>query len=54
MKASYFGCMGYSERHKFPEGWPVPPSYHDPAVSMRSYQEGMASANWPKLWALTG
>ena len=42
MKASYFGCMGYSERHKFPEGWPVPPSYHDPAVSMRSYQEGMA------------
>ena len=42
MKASYFGCMGYAERDRFPEGWPVPPSYHDPEVSMRSYAEGMA------------
>ena len=42
MKASYFGCMGYSERHKFPAGWPVPPAYHDPEVSMQSYREGMA------------
>ena len=42
MKASYFGCMGYAERDQFPEGWPVPPSYHDPEVSMRSYAEGMA------------
>lgn len=42
MKASYFGCMGYAERDQFPEGWPVPPSFHDPEVSMRSYAEGMA------------
>ena len=42
MKASYFGCMGYAERDRFPAGWPVPPSYHDPEVSMRSYAEGMA------------
>lgn len=42
MKASYFGCMGYAERDRFPEGWPVPPSFHDPEVSMRSYAEGMA------------
>ena len=42
MKASYFACMGYSERHKFPPGWPVPPAYHDPEVSMQSYREGMA------------
>ena len=42
MKASYFACMGYSERHKFPAGWPVPPSYYDPTVAMRSYQEGLA------------
>jgi len=41
MKASYFGCMGYSERHKFPANWPVPPSYHDPKISMQSYQEGI-------------
>ena len=41
MKASYFGCMGYSERHKFPASWPVPPSYHDPRISMQSYQEGI-------------
>ncbi|MCI0867159.1 MAG: LLM class flavin-dependent oxidoreductase, partial [Chloroflexi bacterium] len=41
MKASYFGCMGYSERHMFPANWPVPPVYLDPEISMRSYQEGM-------------
>ena len=41
MKASYFGCMGYSERHKFPADWPVPPSFQDPKISMRSYQEGI-------------
>ena len=41
MKASYFGSMGYSERHKFPATWPVPPGYDDPKVAVRSYQEGM-------------
>ena len=41
MKASYFGSMGYSERHMFPANWPVPPIYQDPEISMRSYQEGM-------------
>src|SRR5918992_2812246 len=41
MKASYFGCMGYSERHKFPASWPVPPTYHDPKISMQSYQKGI-------------
>ena len=41
MKASYFGCMSYSERDKFPAGWPVPPAFHDPEVSQRSYREGM-------------
>lgn len=42
MKASLFAQMGYSERHKFPVTWPVPPSFHDPAVTMQSYAEGMA------------
>ena len=42
MKASYFGCMGYQERDKFPAGWPVPPSYYDPEVAMQSYRDGMA------------
>lgn len=42
MKASYFGCMSYSDRDKFPAGWPVPPAFHDPEVSQRSYREGMA------------
>jgi alkanesulfonate monooxygenase SsuD/methylene tetrahydromethanopterin reductase-like flavin-dependent oxidoreductase (luciferase family) len=42
MKASLFAQMGYSERHKFPATWPVPPSYHDPAVTMQSYEDGMA------------
>lgn len=41
MKASYFGCMGYRDRHKFPVTWPVPPSYYDPQVAMQSYQEGL-------------
>ncbi len=41
MKASYFGSMGYAERHKFPAVWPVPPSYQDPKISMQSYQEGI-------------
>ena len=34
--------MGYSERHKFPATWPVPPSYYDPKIAMQSYQEGIA------------
>src|SRR5215471_17150568 len=41
MKASLFAQMGYAERHKFPATWPVPPSYHDPAVTMQSYQDGL-------------
>ena len=41
MKASLFAQMGYSERHKFPATWPVPPSYHDPAVTMQSYEDGL-------------
>ncbi len=41
MKASLFAQMGYSERHKFPATWPVPPNYHDPAVTMQSYEDGM-------------
>ena len=41
MKASYFGSMGYADRHKLPAVWPVPPSYQDPETSMRTYQEGM-------------
>ena len=42
MKASYFGCMSYADRDSFPDGWPVPPAFHDPEVSQRSYREGMA------------
>ena len=41
MKASYLGAMGYSQRHQFPTNWPIPPAYHDPETSVRSYQEGM-------------
>ena len=41
MKASYFGAMGYSQRHKFPRTWPIPPGYGDPATSVRSYEEGI-------------
>ena len=39
MKASLFAQMGYAERHTFPATWPVPPSYHDPAVTMQSYED---------------
>ena len=42
MKASYLGAMGYSQRHKFPATWPIPPIYDDPQTSVCSYQEGMA------------
>ncbi|MFB3062793.1 MAG: LLM class flavin-dependent oxidoreductase, partial [Candidatus Binatia bacterium] len=41
MKASYLGAMGYSQRHKFPATWPIPPSYDDPQISVQSYQEGI-------------
>jgi alkanesulfonate monooxygenase SsuD/methylene tetrahydromethanopterin reductase-like flavin-dependent oxidoreductase (luciferase family) len=41
MKASYLGAMGYAQRYNFPTTWPIPPIYHDPATSVRSYQEGM-------------
>ena len=41
MKASYFGSMGYSERHKFPAEGPVPPSFLDTVTSVRSYQDGL-------------
>ena len=41
MKASYLGAMGYSQRHKFPLAWPIPPAYDDPATSVQSYQEGI-------------
>jgi alkanesulfonate monooxygenase SsuD/methylene tetrahydromethanopterin reductase-like flavin-dependent oxidoreductase (luciferase family) len=41
MKASYLGAMGYSQRHNFPATWPIPPVYHDPETSVRSYQEGI-------------
>ncbi len=41
MKASLFAQMGYSERHKFPATWPVPPSHHDPVVTMQSYEGGL-------------
>lgn len=46
MQASYFGSMGYAERHKFPAIWPVPPSYDDPKIAMQSYQEGMAECEF--------
>src|SRR4029450_12999875 len=41
MKPSLFAQMGYAERHKFPATWPVPPSYHDPVVTMQSYEDGL-------------
>src|SRR5439155_22088091 len=41
MKASYLGAMGYAQRYNFPTTWPIPPIYHDPATSVRSYQEGI-------------
>ncbi len=33
--------MGYSQRHKFPATWPIPPIYDDPETSVMSYQEGI-------------
>lgn len=42
MKASYFACMGYANRHEFPPNWPVPATHQDPETTMRSYDEGMA------------
>jgi alkanesulfonate monooxygenase SsuD/methylene tetrahydromethanopterin reductase-like flavin-dependent oxidoreductase (luciferase family) len=41
MQASYLGAMGYAQRYNFPTTWPIPPVYHDPETSVRSYQEGM-------------
>ena len=41
MKASYLGAMGYALRNSFPPTWPTPPSYNDPALSVRSYQDGI-------------
>ena len=32
--------MGYSQQY-FPTTWPIPPIYHDPETSVRSYQEGI-------------
>ena len=46
MKASYLGAMGYSERHLFPDSWPIPPAYHDPQLSVQSYQDGMAECEF--------
>jgi hypothetical protein len=41
MQASYLGAMGHAQRYNFPTTWPIPPVYHDPETSVRSYQEGM-------------
>ena len=41
MKASYFACMGYADRHRFPPDWPVPSAHQDSAITLRSYDEGM-------------
>ncbi len=41
MLASYFGCMGYSERHALPGAWPVAPRHQNPPASERSYREGL-------------
>jgi len=41
MKASYLGAMGYSQRHRFPATWPIPPAYNDPKTSVQSYREGI-------------
>ncbi len=53
MKASLFAQMGYSERHKFPATWPVPPSQHDPAVTMQSYEDGLEECEFAEKWAST-
>ena len=42
MKASYFACMGYSDRHQLPAIWPAPPAYQEPGASRRTYREGLA------------
>ena len=42
MKASYFACMGYANRHQFPPDWPVAPAHLDSQVAMQSYDEGFA------------
>ena len=41
MKASYFGAMGYSQRHEFPRIWPIPPGLGDPATTAESYEAGI-------------
>ncbi len=46
MKASYLGAMGYAERHLFPDCWPIPPAYHDPRLSVQSYQDGLAECEF--------
>jgi len=46
VKASYLGAMGYSRRDHFPAVWPIPPSYHDPETSVRSYQEGIEECEY--------
>ncbi len=42
MKVSYFACMGYADRHRFPPDWPVPVAHQDSAIALRSYAEGLA------------
>ena len=42
MQASYLGAMGYAGRRDFPRTWPTPPACNDPAVSVQSYQDGIA------------
>ena len=46
MKASYLGAMGYARRGEFPLTWPTPPGYNDPAVSVQSYQDGIAECEF--------
>lgn len=46
MKASYLGAMGYAERHLFPDVWPIPPAYHDPQLSVQSYQDGLTECEF--------
>ncbi len=41
MKASLFAQTGSSERRKLPATWSVPPSVHDPVVSMQSDEDGL-------------
>ena len=46
MKASYLGAMGYALRRDFPPTWPTPPAYNDAALSMQSYQDGIAECEF--------